>query len=370
MTFSKKITKSIVGYNRKELDALYTSAQEYQVLIFGMLKEIFGEEMVKSEWDSVTYDGHFQNHKSVYAPRIDIAIGPFNSYGDLDIGNDRTAVMKKHLLVERLNERYEISWNNLSRCFLAIEIVFSGSSKHIMGDFLNATSTGAIGIIVSRGKSHDKAKRMLGYLTRLEDYKRIHRMRNLMLFRDDEFLKFLEELKNPEKITKIALKKEHKITFQNNLLRKSFLLDASPFWTGSDLSTYTSKKLTTYGFQADRLIRCYSIIFGATKYTMPCSAWFYEVVNPKNERITILEIVDIAVKPSYRNKNIGKQIFNIFENIAITNNCQYICAELGNDSVQEPLESQKRFFERSGLNFWHDKNGEFSGWVGKKSLIK
>lgn len=351
-------------------DYAQNNAKKYQDVVLKKLRDIFGEEVVKSEWDSVTYDSHFHNHKSVYAPRIDIAVGPFNSYGDLDIGNDRTAVMKNHLLVERLNERYEIAWNNLSRCFLAIEIVFSGSSKHIMGDFLNATSTGAIGIIVSRGKSHDKAKRMLGYLNRLEDFKRIHRMRNLMLFRDDDFLKFLEELKNPEKIVKIALNSEYEIAFQHKLLGKSFVLDVSSFWNGSDLSEGTSKKLATYGFNIDQLIRCYSIIMGVTEYTMACSANFYEALNSKNERITILEIVDIAVKSSYRNKKIGKQIFNIFEDMARKNNCQYICAELGNDTIQEPVESQKRFFERNGLNFWYDKNGEFSGWMGRKSLIE
>lgn len=128
-------------------------AREYQNKIAPLLGSIFGDDQVKLEWDSVKYDGHTTNHISVYGPRIDIAVGPFNSYMDIDIGNDKPAKLKKHKLVKTLikkvfadREDFDKIWNKTSRCFIAIEIDFSGSSKHILGSIINATVSGAIGI--------------------------------------------------------------------------------------------------------------------------------------------------------------------------------------------------------------------------------
>ncbi len=39
-------------------DMTYVKAKEYQTQVVKTLREIFGDELVKPEWDSVTYDGH------------------------------------------------------------------------------------------------------------------------------------------------------------------------------------------------------------------------------------------------------------------------------------------------------------------------
>lgn len=355
----------------KQRDILYKNASEYQDIVVDLLKQIFPKNEVKREWDSVYFDNHRGNHKTIYAPRIDVAVGPFNSSSNLRSNRDNTVVMKNSLLVERLNERYDIIWNNSSRCFLAIEVAFSGSSKHIMGDFLNATSTGGIGIVVSGSKSYKKVRRMLNYFKRLEEFKRMERrsMMNLMLFRDVDFLQFLEELKNPEKAIRLKIDAKYKIRFKSKFLIKNFTVPAYPSWVGSNLDRISSQKLLVYGFQAKQLIRSYDIVLGVTKYTLPCIAWFYEIVdNSTNKKIRILDIVDIVVKNDFRNKGIGGKILSIFEDIARKNDCQYIFVELGDDSPEDPLESQKRLFQRNGFKLWYDKRGEFSGWIGKKIL--
>ncbi len=207
-------------------DMTYVKAKGYQTQVVKTLKEIFGDELVKPEWDSVTYDGHMTNHSLVYAPRVDIAVGPFNSYADLDIGVDRTAALKNHLLTKRLQERTgnTVVWNDCARCFLAVEIVFSGSSKHISGDFLNATSTGALGFIVASRGMYEKVRRTLNYFHRLQEFERLHKngLQNIMLFRDDEFLEFLWELKNPDKVPKLAIDKKYTVTFAMALCQRFF----------------------------------------------------------------------------------------------------------------------------------------------------
>lgn len=178
------------------------NANEYQNKIADILRNIFGNDLVKTEWDSVTCDGHTANHTKIYAPRHDIAIGPFNSYADLDIGIDRTWNMRKHpftkeLINKELKHREVLDkvWNKYSRCFLAIEIEFSGSSKHTMGSIINAVVSGSIGIIITTEERMKKVNRIYKYVLRLENLGNleINVLRNLIIFNDKQFLELLNK---------------------------------------------------------------------------------------------------------------------------------------------------------------------------------
>ena len=46
------------------------TAREYQDYVIRNLGDIFDEESIKSEWDSVKCDSHSGNHGIVYAPLI------------------------------------------------------------------------------------------------------------------------------------------------------------------------------------------------------------------------------------------------------------------------------------------------------------
>jgi hypothetical protein len=192
------------------------TTKEYQNEIFNSLIEILGEASVKKEWDSVKYDSHLSNHKQVYAPRLDIAVGPFNSDNDLDLGWDHTDVMKKHPLTKRLvneinwnKEDFKKCWNNFSRCYLAIEIelgrnrTICNSSKHILGSIINASVTGSIGVVITDQNTFDKVYRLYSYLQRLRDLDRlfIKTFDNLIIIDKEEFIPILLETKEKLKIT-------------------------------------------------------------------------------------------------------------------------------------------------------------------------
>ncbi len=181
-------------------------ARNFQKKIEKRLIEIFGQDFVKIEFDSVKFDGRGHNHVSVYAPRVDIAVGPFNPYlPNHDIGIDDTEKMKQHPLTQKLftegnkgdtRGALDSLWNDLSRCYLAIEIEFNGSSKHIMGGIINAASSGSIGVVVGNKDTVKKLNRISNYLIRLNDYGLVktNYLSNLWVFEDVEFLDFLKSI--------------------------------------------------------------------------------------------------------------------------------------------------------------------------------
>lgn len=180
-------------------------SREYQYNIASMLSDIFGFNLVETEWDATKNNGHGGNHKKVYGPRHDVAVGPFNSGQDIDLGTDRSKATQRHALVKKLvkgslkyRDPLHKLWNKASCCFLAIEIEFSGSSKHLMGSIINASTSGAIGIVIVNDKvKMERAKRMCAYFSRLEGLDRleINGLKNLIIFDSDDFIKLLSGTK-------------------------------------------------------------------------------------------------------------------------------------------------------------------------------
>ncbi len=165
--------------------------RDYKKKLLPLLQNIFGNNFVEKEWDSYKYDTHFSNHKEVYGPRHDVAIKPFNSYGDLDCGVDNTKSMQNHRLIKVLiKDKLEAGckikdvWNSFSRCFIGIEIEFSGSSKHILGSLINASVSGSIGIVIGNKDNLKKIQRIYDYLFRLESLERpyLKTIGNLFIF--------------------------------------------------------------------------------------------------------------------------------------------------------------------------------------------
>ena len=175
-------------------------AREYQKRLISDLPRIFPHEKVEIEWDSVKYDPHISNHKDVYAPRIDIAVGPFNDYFELDVGTDKTKRMQYHPFTKKLIQNklergltLRRLWNSYSRCFAAIEIEFSGTSKHILGSMINASVTGSVGIIITNKTKYEVTNRIFNYFLRLESLERmkLNTLGNIFIFEEEEFLTFL-----------------------------------------------------------------------------------------------------------------------------------------------------------------------------------
>ena len=131
----------------------------YQNEIERLMGLLIGADIpIQTEWRSEFGNG-------IYSPRVDIAVGPFaTTEGERLIEQYDRMYGTYHELVNNLidihrqntqeeTSREEIYYRTMiinpnARCFMAIEVEKSGSRKHLMGDAVNATALGRIGIVV------------------------------------------------------------------------------------------------------------------------------------------------------------------------------------------------------------------------------
>lgn len=133
--------------------------REYQNEKKTALGRLYGE--VEVQWHP------FRGHgRRMYAPKVDIAVGPFateiryeNRYSEL-LNQTRDFIER---LIEKHNQNVENNeertsferiahFNENARCLLCIEVEGTGSKKHCLGDLVNASLLGRIGIIVARSE--------------------------------------------------------------------------------------------------------------------------------------------------------------------------------------------------------------------------
>jgi hypothetical protein len=148
---------------RKARQARFADEGEYQHRAKEKLDLIYEE--VKVQWCP------FQGHgRGMYAPRVDIGVGPFaieQQYGDrytqLLVESRRfiNPIIQMHNHnVEETGERTSfeeiVHFNENARCLLCIEIEDTNSKKHCLGNLVNASALGRIGLLVARS---DKAMR-------------------------------------------------------------------------------------------------------------------------------------------------------------------------------------------------------------------
>lgn len=154
-----------------------------------------------------------------YSPIIDISVGPFSEQRGLSLWDyyDKMVDFSRQLIDDMLalfkcnyqdfgkgffeiGERKsplsykeflatndEVNWN--ARCFMAIEVEDSGSEKHLLGDMINASISGRIGVVI--GYNDDKFKtflRQLDYLAYTVRAKKIKfNSKNIIVLRPDQF---------------------------------------------------------------------------------------------------------------------------------------------------------------------------------------
>ena len=131
--------------------------REYQEKIKQSLDQIYDE--VEVQWYPFRGQG-----RGIYAPVVDIAVGPYAI--EERFGDRYTKLLTEtrrfiESLIEKHNQNVEENgeqtsfdlierFNDNARCLLCIEVEDSGSRKHCLGDLVNASALGRIGLLIAR----------------------------------------------------------------------------------------------------------------------------------------------------------------------------------------------------------------------------
>jgi hypothetical protein len=180
-----------------------TQTKEIQTKIKILLNSKFRGEgvFVKEEWN-VAKDSHDDLDYNVhYSPRVDIAMGPFmvNIRTDSEIIKLTRAFTKNKVLMEKIKENGKcfdnFDYGNNPRCLIAIEIESSGSTKHLIGDIINASIIGKLGLIVpTNDKNFERFDRIMKYLKFAQNVGKMNNLefRNIVLIKSEQLISILE----------------------------------------------------------------------------------------------------------------------------------------------------------------------------------
>lgn len=181
------------------------NVKRYQELAYNSLSKIFGDGNVIKEWN-VAKDSRDAFTRELYSPRLDIAIGPFNIDGNIEHNQEeikRTAHNKRSF-IETMLHYSELPAGNFSeffansnlnpRCFLAIEIENSGSSKHMLGNIANVSILGSIGVVIPFNSTKlFLCKRIRKYVTFATNVGKLEGVfKNMLIINKENFLRILE----------------------------------------------------------------------------------------------------------------------------------------------------------------------------------
>lgn len=175
-------------------------------LLLEELENIFSKELVVPEWNASKDSADDFNNREYYAPRVDIAVGPFNINRELEKNNtnfnglvdNNISLLQRLYEISHLGENHEyISFQDFistlnpnPRCFIAIEIENTKDAKRSLGDIVNASVMGKVGIVVPLGE--DKYKlfyKIKKYFHYLEQVGKLEgNFRNVLIIEGNKFL--------------------------------------------------------------------------------------------------------------------------------------------------------------------------------------
>jgi len=199
----KKKTKNITA-RRLPITKRKNTTKSFQNKIVVGLKGIFGDDMVEKEWD-VAKDSQDAWSRKLYCPRIDVAVRPFNTTGNIKRNNriiDAKIEEYRAFIAELVDkaetevgsvDNFLSNKNENPRCFLAIEIENSGTRKHMLGDIANASIIAAIGIVVPLNKStlngFKRIKKYIQFATEVDKIEAI--FNNVLVINRDNFINII-----------------------------------------------------------------------------------------------------------------------------------------------------------------------------------
>lgn len=177
----------------------------FQEYVRKSLSNIFGEDNVIKEWN-VAKDSRDLFTRELYSPRLDIAVGPFNIYKNIEKSKTeiKRVASSKRNFIKTIFKYSELrtgtsnqlldSRNKNPRCFLAIEIENSGSSKHMLGNIANVSILGFIGIVIPfNDKKLSLCKRIRKYVNFATSVKKLEDVfKNVLIISKENFFTILE----------------------------------------------------------------------------------------------------------------------------------------------------------------------------------
>ena len=170
--------------------------REYQLKVKKILSNIYGE--VQVQWHPF-----FGQGRRIYSPAIDIAVGPYAIHERYETRYTKllresrgfiACLIKAHNQnvesnEERISFKGILHFNENARCLIGIEIENTGSKKHCMGDLVNASALGRIGLLIAWSptvlRTFLRQRVYLGYLASVG--KNSFRTKNALILTKDQF---------------------------------------------------------------------------------------------------------------------------------------------------------------------------------------
>lgn len=195
--------------------------KQYQKEVFSSLKQIFGDDNVKKEWDAAK-NSKDDYTRELYCPHLDLAVGPFNirrnvHEDNMNISNALDAsknYMKRLWRASELKastfDQFIENKNKNPRCMLSVEIENSGSSKHMLGNIANVSVLGSIGVVIpfndKKSPLCKRIKKYVAFATEVEKIKDV--FKNVLIINKDNFcgrLASRHKMRRPKKNEKTVV---------------------------------------------------------------------------------------------------------------------------------------------------------------------
>jgi hypothetical protein len=148
------------------------SGAEVQDGIHQLLAQILGADLVAREWSARGgAEDAFADVMS-YAPRLDIAVGPFNCTFKRRFDDAAVILETDHSILRAVcavvaEQNAHMFENAYPRCLIGTEIEHATSSKHILGGITNVSMLARYGVVVGSDDLIAEVRRIHSYVKKL-----------------------------------------------------------------------------------------------------------------------------------------------------------------------------------------------------------
>lgn len=175
------------------------TGQEIQDQVIAALAEFVTEDLLIREWSVRRGAEDTFGDKASYAPRLDVAIGPFNPtfqnrHNDAQAIHQAEGPIIRVLRAAIAGQNPHFYENTNPRCVVGIEVEHDTSSKHILGGITNVSMLGRLGVVIGTPENLDKIRRIHAYVRKLKEVEKapLDMFGNVGCFGVEEFLQVLD----------------------------------------------------------------------------------------------------------------------------------------------------------------------------------